>query len=149
MDDLTKLLSILPSETLAEAERRHERDMLVQRGGIRTIGPDPATVGGGLNINNLDTSNPERLHETLLASISHVKPKYPPPERLPCANVEVERYTTCPNPGKMACGACKLVSYCSRVSKYSVGLLIFLTTLCFRNVKKRTGVSINKVCPKR
>ncbi|KIJ61529.1 hypothetical protein HYDPIDRAFT_183158 [Hydnomerulius pinastri MD-312] len=32
---------------------------------------------------------------------------------LPCANAQVEKYTACENPGKMACSACRLVSYCS------------------------------------
>ena len=38
-----------------------------------------------------------------------------PPENLPCANVEVPKRRTCQNPGKLACSACKLVSYCSEV----------------------------------
>ncbi|KDQ51326.1 hypothetical protein JAAARDRAFT_185086 [Jaapia argillacea MUCL 33604] len=37
-----------------------------------------------------------------------------PLERLPCANVEAETRTTCPNDGKLSCGVCKLVSYCSK-----------------------------------
>jgi hypothetical protein len=43
------------------------------------------------------------------------KPKFSPLENLPCANVEVQKYKMCPNPGTLACGACKLVSYCSKV----------------------------------
>ncbi|KDQ51336.1 hypothetical protein JAAARDRAFT_211116 [Jaapia argillacea MUCL 33604] len=37
-----------------------------------------------------------------------------PLERLPCANVEAATHNTCPNDGKLACGVCKLVSYCSK-----------------------------------
>ena len=35
--------------------------------------------------------------------------------KLPCANVEPQINKSCPNPGKMACSACQLVSYCSKV----------------------------------
>lgn len=34
---------------------------------------------------------------------------FPPLEALPCANL-------CQNPGRLPCGKCKLVSYCSQVS---------------------------------
>ncbi|KAF8891945.1 hypothetical protein CPB84DRAFT_1783894 [Gymnopilus junonius] len=37
-----------------------------------------------------------------------------PLERLPCANVKAEEDWRCDKEGKMACTACKLVSYCSK-----------------------------------
>jgi hypothetical protein len=53
--------------------------------------------------------------QTFLEDIDSLSPKYPPPVTLPCANVQAEKYAVCDKPGKMACSACKLVSYCSKV----------------------------------
>lgn len=36
-------------------------------------------------------------------------------ERLPCANVEPDKNWRCTEGGMMACGKCRLVSYCSKV----------------------------------
>lgn len=38
-----------------------------------------------------------------------------PLERLPCANVKPEENRGCRNDGKLTCGECHLVSYCSKV----------------------------------
>jgi hypothetical protein len=38
-----------------------------------------------------------------------------PLERLPCANVEPTKSWRCQENGRLACGECKLVSYCSKV----------------------------------
>ena len=38
-----------------------------------------------------------------------------PLERLPCANVKPEENWGCRNDGKLTCGGCHLVSYCSKV----------------------------------
>lgn len=48
----------------------------------------------------------------------------PPPKTLPCANVQPEEYKACDKLGIQACAACRLVSYCSKVSdvEYSLEL---------------------------
>ncbi|KAG9313498.1 hypothetical protein JVU11DRAFT_5824 [Chiua virens] len=50
----------------------------------------------------------------MVDNVVNRNPKFPPLDVLPCANVNIERYAVCENPGKMACGSCKLVSYCSK-----------------------------------
>lgn len=53
----------------------------------------------------------------MMDSVVNKNPKFPPLEVLPCANVNVEKYSACEKPGKQACSACKLVSYCSKVKQ--------------------------------
>jgi hypothetical protein len=40
---------------------------------------------------------------------------FPAIERLPCAHVQVKKQWNCPNEGKLVCGNCRLVGYCSKV----------------------------------
>lgn len=58
--------------------------------------------------------------EGMLNSVANRNPKVSPLDVLPCANVNVERYAACENPGKLACSSCKLVSYCSKVCQRCV-----------------------------
>ena len=62
--------------------------------------------------------------QSLLAMLqaSMLREHLPPPKTLPCANVQVEVGTPvkiCDRSGTLACSACKLVSYCAKVSGYS------------------------------
>jgi len=97
-----------------EAERQHNRDLYLKNKNIRSILPEPVSdFASKLELQGLDTSNPDLVREAILKSMSKVKPKYPPLETLPCANVEVIKYKACLKPGTKACSACRLVSYCS------------------------------------
>lgn len=61
---------------------------------------------------------PDADYETRQQALSEMMetavPKYPPLEVLPCANVQPTLYAACDRAGKMACGACRLTSYCSK-----------------------------------
>jgi hypothetical protein len=84
------------------------------------IPPNPSTeVGSALDTNLL--ANLKADPEAFLKSITEKanKLQFPAPERLPCANVDVDKYKACPNNGTMACSACKLTSYCSKVIIFS------------------------------
>ncbi|KAF9225919.1 hypothetical protein BS17DRAFT_777877 [Gyrodon lividus] len=50
----------------------------------------------------------------LIDHVVNQNTRFPPLEVLPCANVQVDLYTACEKPGKLACSVCKLVSYCSK-----------------------------------
>src|SRR6266704_595352 len=76
---------------------------------LHALPPDPTT---GADLNIMDKGD---FLESLIAASQNAKPRFPPLERLPCANVKADKYKTCPNPGTLACSACKLVSYCSEV----------------------------------
>ncbi|KAF9239784.1 hypothetical protein BU15DRAFT_46298 [Melanogaster broomeanus] len=82
---------------------------------IRTLPPVPTNDGwsslGGYNPLSFLSSGWQGLIDH---AIDQQNSKFPPPEILPCANVQVELYTACEKPGKLACSACKLVSYCSK-----------------------------------
>ncbi|KIK98607.1 hypothetical protein PAXRUDRAFT_133868 [Paxillus rubicundulus Ve08.2h10] len=52
--------------------------------------------------------------QELIDSLVVRDPKFAPLEVLPCANVQVEPYTACEKPGRLACSLCKLVSYCTK-----------------------------------
>ncbi|KAF8151754.1 hypothetical protein B0H34DRAFT_801437 [Crassisporium funariophilum] len=113
MDELqARFSSLLTPEIVAGAESAYRRDMSTQSTSIGVIPPDPR--------NDLEKMRPSGEDDDSLgdAFMKYVKensrPKYPPLEMLPCANVEVEKYRACPKNGKLACGACKLVSYCSQ-----------------------------------
>ena len=117
MDELSKLFSLLPKEMKDEAERQYNRDLSLKNKNIRSIPPDPVSdLTNKLDLEGIDTSNPDLLREALLKSLSNIKPAHPPLELLPCANVEATKYKACLKPGTKACGACRLVSYCSQVS---------------------------------
>lgn len=80
----------------------------------------------------------------MLNSVANRNPKFPPLEVLPCANVNVERYAVCENPGKLACSSCKLVSYCSKVCHF-VRALLDADFSVRRNVKRLIGQPISQV----
>ncbi|KAG1747941.1 uncharacterized protein EDB91DRAFT_1235835 [Suillus paluster] len=80
------------------------------------VPPDPSGSGEPFLPTDVDASNPERLFETLRDKL---KPKFPPLDVLPCANVQVVQFKACPKQGTKTCSACKLVSYCSKVC-YSI-----------------------------
>jgi hypothetical protein len=68
------------------------------------------------HINDTENSNLRGMPpDPLTTSQLYSMPRFSPPDVLPCANVEAEKYRACPNPGKMACSSCRLVSYCSKV----------------------------------
>ena len=120
MVESSKLFSSLfPKEITDEAERQYNRDLFLKNENIRSIPPDPLSdMMNKLDLEGIDTSNPDLLREAVSKSLSNIKPTHPPPESLPCANVEPAKYKACPKPGTKTCGACKLVSYCSPVSDH-------------------------------
>ena len=65
---------------------------------------------------NLNLINSKAMDDYLQKLTKVSRPKHPLPLVLPCGNVEPKLYHACGNPGMMACSACKLVSYCSKVS---------------------------------
>ncbi|KAH0826539.1 hypothetical protein J3R83DRAFT_4892 [Lanmaoa asiatica] len=71
----------------------------------------------------------------LLDSVVNRNPKFLPLDVLPCANVNVDKYSACDKPGKQACSSCKLVSYCSKL----------LTHSARRNVKGLIGQFTSQV----
>jgi len=141
MDELTRLFSLLPKEMLDEAERQYNRDQSLKNKNIRSIPPNPlGDMASKLDLKGLDTSNPALVREALLKSVSDIKPTYPPLESLPCANVDANKYKACLKPGTKACGACKLVSYCSLVSDRGL-LAPFPPMLHYVGVSKSTLAS--------
>jgi hypothetical protein len=65
----------------------------------------------------LSSSNIQDPEEAMDRLIPGLKAQYPPLETLPCAKVIVSAHNVCNKPGTKACAKCKLVSYCSPVSK--------------------------------
>jgi hypothetical protein len=119
MDRLTDLFNGLTPEQRAEINSSHQRINDIGKSNLRAMPPDPLTNSQlHTKLSGLDTSalDPSALHDLFRGSVMEdSKPRFPPPKVLPCANVEVGKYRVCPNPGKMACSSCKLVSYCSKV----------------------------------
>lgn len=119
MDELSELLSrLMTPEMKADAENMMHREMRTQSKSLRRMPPDPiATKAAPIpNLKDLDESDPVAVAEALIRSMQNARPRFPPLETLPCANVQVEQYTVCENQGKLTCSACKLVSYCSKVT---------------------------------
>ncbi|KDQ54025.1 hypothetical protein JAAARDRAFT_38618 [Jaapia argillacea MUCL 33604] len=67
----------------------------------------PTILDQGANIQSLN-----RLADSVRAGYAL---KIQPLEKLFCANFQVQQHRTCPHEGRLACSACKLVSYCSKV----------------------------------
>ncbi|KAG2008144.1 hypothetical protein CC2G_013606 [Coprinopsis cinerea AmutBmut pab1-1] len=65
------------------------------------------------DIDQLDPSS-SADRDRLLSFLADCTPRFPPPERLPCANVQVHLYKACEQLGTRACTGCRLVSYCSK-----------------------------------
>lgn len=64
---------------------------------------------------------------TLLESLMAQSPdNYPPFDRVPCSNADCSIRWGCPNGGKLVCGRCQLVRYCSKVSDYPLLPLLLL-----------------------
>jgi hypothetical protein len=80
------------------ASERKQRDIqqLVEKHGLRETYLDWATEHASLD---MDDNKPL--------------------SRLPCANVDAPKNWKCPDDGTLACSGCRLVSYCSKVSKLS------------------------------
>ncbi|KAF8800836.1 hypothetical protein BYT27DRAFT_7245483 [Phlegmacium glaucopus] len=115
-DFMDRLSRLMTPEVKAKVENAMHRDLIIQSKGLRRIPPDPKAgqCSPVPNLNDIDECDTAGLQDAVLKSFIHMKPRFPPPEVLPCANVQVEQYTACENQGKLACGACKLVSYCSK-----------------------------------
>jgi len=126
MDELfAHFSSLLTPETFsnatAEAQRSFDRDMSTQSKSlvVRPPDPDPRAGGSTIDLTNLDLTNPAHRADVLKSwTDGATKVRFPPPENLPCANhgVQAGQYEACNKRGSMACGSCKLVSYCSKVS---------------------------------
>jgi hypothetical protein len=121
MDRLTDFFNQpLTPEQSAEIESSYQHINDTRNTNLRAMPPDPLsnpqmhTKLKDLDASALDLS---ALHDMIQESaMADSKLRFPPPEVLPCANVETEKYRACQNPGKMACSSCRLVSYCSKVS---------------------------------
>jgi len=128
MDKLTSMFSrLLPPQMSDYAEQIYHNNMSVQNAHIRVIPPDPRAERGPLfdgidEYGGIDTI----LKQMMNSFAKNQTPSFPIPQRLPCANVEVEKYKTCDNPGTMACSGCKLVSYCSKVLFFQFWFRFFL-----------------------
>lgn len=119
MDEVAdRVFRLMTPEMKAEVENSMQRDMASQSKSLRCMPPHPMAGKDTLlpnDLNDLDESNPAELAEAVLQSLlKNTKLQFPPPEKLPCANLKVEQYTACENQGRLACSACKLVSYCSK-----------------------------------
>jgi len=115
------------TEARAKAMHAFERDQNIQNQNLRVLPPDPATQKKTSTFPE-DIDSPAQLQSAWQQMVKgSLRPRYPPPTTLPCANVQAEKYTVCENPGTMACSACKLVSYCSKVSHINVPLFAYVT----------------------
>ncbi|KIM35241.1 hypothetical protein M413DRAFT_431291 [Hebeloma cylindrosporum] len=108
MDELIQRFSTLAtpetmSKMMANAQRAMDHDMSTQTKNISMLPPDPRTANGDIN-------DPARfLQESMSRS-----PRFPPPDTVPCANVQVAKYEACDKSGTQACSGCRIVSYCSK-----------------------------------
>ncbi|PPQ79343.1 hypothetical protein CVT26_007458 [Gymnopilus dilepis] len=117
MDDFIKRFNSQMTTDEMESVMAHARDQEIrqyqpsQGVGIRVQPPDPR------NASHLSAAahDPNFFRANMAQVVQEATtPKFTPPARLPCANVQAEKYTACGNPGTSACSACKLVSYCSK-----------------------------------
>ena len=134
MDEVMKLFQTLVTPaTMAEArvEAVHslEHDLAIQSQNLRRLPPDPATEKETSTFfKDIDSGDPALFQSGLRRMMEEsLHPRHPPPTTLPCANVQAEKYAVCKNAGKMACSACKLVSYCSKVCSEPFLLSFFVT----------------------
>ena len=119
MDELSKLFSrLMTAEMKAEVEHMIHQEMSAQSRSLRCMPPDPFAGKAAPipNLKDLDESDSVAVAEAIFRSIQNMRPRFLPLEMLPCANVQVKQYTVCENQAKLACSACKLVSYCSKVT---------------------------------
>lgn len=108
---------VMSPESIAEVQAAVHRDTSFQNKNLRAIPPDPMTSAKwSSSFASMSVVNEDDFRASFTANmVQNAQPGFSPLERLPCANIEVEKYKTCPNPGARACSACKLVSYCSKV----------------------------------
>lgn len=99
-------------EVTSAAERDHHLNHDAGNTNVRVMDPDPSR-SSNLHEKAEKSNTPETFLQTMIQEC--MTPKFPPLQNLPCANVEVEKYQACKNPGTLACSVCKLVSYCSKV----------------------------------
>ena len=105
------------SNTRAEAQRFLDREMSTKSKSIIPLPPDPMAARSIFDPTNHDTIDPPHRADILKSFTDcATKVRFPPPENLLCANVQVSQYSACNKRGSMACSSCKLVSYCSKVS---------------------------------
>lgn len=73
---------------------------------------------------------------------------HPPLEHAPCANVQPEIDWSCKNTGRLACGKCQLVGYCSKVSDNEIteSFTSEYVWVLHRNVRQSTGGGTNQAC---
>ena len=128
MDKLTNMFSrLLPPQMRDYAEQAYRNNMSVQNANIRVIPPNPRSEREPLLDGIDEYGGMDTILKQLIDSFAkNQTPRFPIPQRLPCANVEVEKYKTCDNPGTMACSGCKLVSYCSKAPFFHFWFLFFL-----------------------
>ncbi|KAF9533232.1 hypothetical protein CPB83DRAFT_538125 [Crepidotus variabilis] len=114
MEQLAEAFSKLqPSDIAkinADAERKMLRDRSLQSQNLQVLPPLPMTEDESRLLSEMNPSNPEFM--SMMAQ--GLKNPYPARTTLPCANVQPKKYAVCDKPGKMACSACRLVSYCSK-----------------------------------
>lgn len=94
-------------EIWTHAESFYRRDMSSPNLRIRLVAPYPSS--GVFDISGFPGSS------GLLSAITEAKAPFPPPQRLLCANVDVDNHTICEKAGTLFCAKCSLVSYCSKV----------------------------------
>jgi hypothetical protein len=117
MDELSAMFSRLTTpEIIADAESSHRRDMSPQNRNIRVHPPDPISeMKSQSRFASIDIEDDDKFRAAFKENMIQNPKRFPPLERLPCSNIQVKKYKTCPNQGTRACSACKLVSYCSKV----------------------------------
>ena len=100
-------------------------------------------------LRNTDLSDPDVATTTMFNYSQQLNSRFSPLKQLPCAGAQSQASETsvgCEKPGILACGACKLVSYCSKACSIAVttrrGAPI---TSPFRIVKTPIGKTIRNV----
>ncbi|GBE88075.1 hypothetical protein SCP_1203040 [Sparassis crispa] len=105
MDEAIDILCrLLTAEKRRAAFQADNRDLTSQSASLRRLSPPRDYAQELWNLLNAPKAN-QPLHD-LGASTEA--------QKLPCANVEVEKNRCCPNEGILTCGGCRLVSYCSK-----------------------------------
>ncbi|RDB14687.1 hypothetical protein Hypma_016436 [Hypsizygus marmoreus] len=100
-------------KVIADAEASFRRDMATTNTNLRVLPPDPASQMKSSTFASMAALNDSQSLASFLATMPNTRPRYPPLERLLCANVQPRKYTSCEHPGTLTCSMCKLVSYCS------------------------------------
>jgi hypothetical protein len=112
MDESTKPFSTtaitlaLTDDTYTELAHYVERELASRSGNI--VAAYPAKENANPFSSDLDGLEPDEMERPS-------RLRYLPLTTLPCANTYPAKHVVCKNLGKMACSACKLVSYCSKV----------------------------------